>query len=109
FPFLFKEFPSPTIGYWHDTGHAQIKENLGFIHHSMHLENMADRLLGLHIHDVQYPARDHCPPGTGMIDFVALKPFVKPEHIKVFELNPAVPAEQVQQGAEHLKQIWGEG
>ena len=30
---FFREFASPTVGYWHDTGHAQIKENLGFVNH----------------------------------------------------------------------------
>ena len=59
----------------------------------MHLESLADRLAGFHIHDVQFPARDHCAPGTGMIDFAALKPFVKPEHIKVFEFSTEVPVE----------------
>jgi sugar phosphate isomerase/epimerase len=108
FPFFFKEFSSPAVGYWHDTGHAQIKENLGFIHHAMHLETMAERLIGFHIHDVQFPARDHCPPGTGMIDFVALQRLVCPDHVKVFELNPGIPPEQVRQGVEHLKGIWGD-
>ena len=37
YPFLFRELDSPSLVYWHDTGHAQIKENLGFIHHLMHL------------------------------------------------------------------------
>ncbi len=37
FTLFFREFPSPTVCYWHDTGHAQIKANLGFIHHAMHL------------------------------------------------------------------------
>ena len=108
FAFFLKDFPDPTIGYWHDTGHAQIKENLGFIQHAMHLEAMAPRLYGFHIHDVQPPGTDHCPPGSGMIDFAALKPFVKPDHIKVFELNPGVTVEALQQGVAHLKKIWGE-
>jgi sugar phosphate isomerase/epimerase len=108
FGFFFREFSDPLICYWHDTGHAQIKENLGFIRHAMHLESMAERLAGFHIHDVQFPGRDHCPPGSGMIDFVALKPFVRPEHIKVFELNPGVPVEDLQIGVAHVKSIWGE-
>ena len=108
FTLFFREFSSPTIWYWHDTGHAQIKENLGFIHHAMHLGSLAHRLVGFHIHDVQFPARDHCPPGSGMVDFGALKPLVKPEHIKVFELNPGVPVEDLKRGVNHLKGIWGD-
>jgi len=108
FTLFFKEFSSPTICYWHDTGHAQIKENLGFIHHAMHLGSLAHRLAGFHIHDVQFPARDHCPPGFGTVHFEALKPLVKPEHIKVFELNPGVTAEDLNRGVAHLKGIWGD-
>jgi sugar phosphate isomerase/epimerase len=104
---FFRDFDSPHVVYWHDTGHAQIKDNLGFIHHATHLGSLAPRLAGFHLHDVQFPARDHCAPGTGMIDFAALKPFVKPEHIKVFELSPSLPVEAVKLGIAHLKKIWG--
>jgi sugar phosphate isomerase/epimerase len=109
FMFLFREFASPNVTYWHDTGHAQIKENLGFIHHAMHLESLADRLAGFHIHDVQPPARDHCAPGTGSVNFAALKPLVKPHHIKVFEFSPTLTVEELKSGVAHVKNIWGEG
>ena len=105
--FLFREIESPNLVYWHDTGHAQIKENLGFIHHTMHLESMRDRLAGGHFHDVQFPGRDHCPPGSGTIDFAALKPLFKPEQPKVFELSPSLTPEEVRAGVEYLKQVWG--
>jgi sugar phosphate isomerase/epimerase len=108
FQFFFREFDDPLVCYWHDTGHAQIKENLGFIHHAMHLESMVERLAGFHIHDVLFPARDHCPPGRGMIDFAALQPFVRPEHIKVFELSPGMPLEELQAAVAYIKSIWGE-
>lgn len=104
---FFREFQEPSVCYWHDTGHAQIKENLGFIQHAMHLETYADRLAGFHIHDVEFPGRDHRPPGRGMIDFAALKPWVKPEHLKVFELSPSLAIEDVRAGVTHLKGIWG--
>jgi sugar phosphate isomerase/epimerase len=107
FEFFFRDFDSPNIVYWHDTGHAQIKENLGFIHHTLHLESLAGRLAGFHVHDVVFPDGDHAAPGTGTIDFAALKPFVKPEHIKVFELSPKLPVEAVQRGIAHVKKIWG--
>jgi sugar phosphate isomerase/epimerase len=107
FQFMFREISSPNLCYWHDCGHAQIKENLGFIHHVLHLESLRDRLAGFHVHDVQFPARDHAAPGTGTVDFAALKPSVKPEHIKVFELSPSLPPEAVRSGIAHVKAIWG--
>ena len=107
FEALLKEFPAPVF-YWHDTGHAQIKDDLGFIHHAEFLAARADRLAGFHIHDVKFPARDHFPPGGGGIYFAALQPFVKPEHIKVFELSPKVPLDSVTRSIAHLKRIWGE-
>jgi sugar phosphate isomerase/epimerase len=108
FQFLFRELNSPNLGYWHDIGHAQIKENLGFIQHAMHLESLRDRVVGFHIHDVQFPGRDHRAPGSGTVDFAALKPLVKPEHLKVFEFGPSLTADDVRKGADHLKSIWGE-
>jgi sugar phosphate isomerase/epimerase len=109
FMFFFRDFPGGTVRYWHDTGHAQIKHNLGFIDHVLHLESMAEHLAGFHIHDVQFPGRDHCAPGTGMIDFTALKPMVRSDHIKVFEMSPGLTPEEVRGGVAHLKSIWGEG
>ncbi len=108
FQFLFFDFPAGTVKYWHDTGHAQIKENLGFIQHAMHLESLAGELAGFHVHDVEFPGRDHRPPGAGTIDFAALKPFVQPDHLKVLEMSPTVTAEAVQAGVAHLKSIWGD-
>ncbi|MEO6182738.1 MAG: sugar phosphate isomerase/epimerase [Verrucomicrobiota bacterium] len=107
FSFLFREFQTETVGYWHDTGHAQIKENLGFINHAIQLESHADRLLGLHVHDVEFPGRDHRRPGSGMIDFAALKPMITPEHIKVFEFSPSLSTEEAQLGIAHIKNLWG--
>jgi sugar phosphate isomerase/epimerase len=108
FPLFFRRFTSPAVAYWHDTGHAQIKENLGFISHVMQLDSLQERLGGFHLHDVQPPGRDHCAPGTGCIDFAALKPFVKPDHIKVFEFSPKLSVEELKAGVEHVRRCWGE-
>jgi sugar phosphate isomerase/epimerase len=56
---------------------------------------------------VQFPGKDHCPPGSGMIDFAALKPFVKPVHIKVFEFSPSMRPEDAKRGIEFVKGVWG--
>jgi sugar phosphate isomerase/epimerase len=90
---------------------AQIKENLGLIQHALHLEGMAERLGGLHVHDViadEEGQHDHCPPGFGMIDYAALRPWVRPEHIKVLELSPGTESEHVRRGFQHIKSVWGE-
>jgi sugar phosphate isomerase/epimerase len=108
FQFLLREFDRPGVGYWHDTGHAQIKENLGFISHALHLESLADRLIGFHLHDVAFPGHDHRPPGGGTVDFAALKPFVKPEHVKVFEFSPRLTEAEARGGIAHLRKIWGD-
>ena len=107
FPLFFAEFQHPAIGYWHDTGHGQIKENLGLIHHAMHVSGLADRLFGSHIHDVAFPGRDHLVPGTGTIDYAALKPYVRPEHLKVLELSPSAPVDLIPQGLAHIQSHWG--
>lgn len=104
---FFKEFSSPAVCYWHDTGHAQIKENIGFIQHAMHLESFADRLAGFHIHDVAFPGKDHRQPGLGGVDFAALKPWVRPDHIKVLELSPSISADDALAGAQFIRSAWG--
>jgi sugar phosphate isomerase/epimerase len=72
----------------------------------MHLESLKDRLCGFHIHDVQFPGRDHCSPGSGTVDFAAFKPLLKPEHIRVFELSPSLTVDQVRTGVNYVQQLW---
>ena len=108
FPTFLQGFDRPGVGYWHDTGHAQIKENLGFLNHATHFRTMSPRLVGMHIHDVLYPARDHSVPGTGTVKFETLKPWLKPGIVRVFELHPSLKPEEVTQGAAYVRKIWGD-
>ena len=107
YPAILNEFPPATVGYWHDIGHAQIKANLGLIHHRAHLETVSPRLIGFHIHDVVFPDQDHRAPGTGSIDFQGLASYAGPDKIKVMELNPSVTVDEVKTGFEFLKTVWG--
>jgi sugar phosphate isomerase/epimerase len=107
FQSLFSEAGTPTLAYWHDTGHAQIKQHLGFVQHVEHLRSLAAQLAGFHIHDVIFPGRDHCAPGTGTVDFAALKPSVQAAHLKVFEFSPSLTAAQASAGVAHVKNLWG--
>jgi len=107
YDWFLKELRDPTVVYWHDTGHAQIKENLGLISHRQFLESRADRLHGFHIHDVEYPGRDHRPPGGGTIDWKALQSIVRPDHLKVLELSPSLSPEAARGGVEYIQSVWG--
>ncbi|MSU34768.1 MAG: sugar phosphate isomerase/epimerase [Pedosphaera sp.] len=110
-PFFLDSLPENVVKYWHDCGHAQIKEHLGLIpSHLMHLETLAPRLAGFHVHDVileEDGAHDHCPPGSGIVPFAQMAVFVKPEHIKVVELSPGVTTEDVRRGFEIIRSLWG--
>jgi sugar phosphate isomerase/epimerase len=79
--------PQP-VGYWHDTGHAQIKADLGVIEHRRLLGDNAGRLIGFHLHDVNAEGEDHQAVGTGHVDFQMVSEFWRPEHRLTLELGP---------------------
>ncbi|MEN8663224.1 MAG: sugar phosphate isomerase/epimerase family protein [Lentimonas sp.] len=95
------------VGYWHDTGHAQIKHQFGLLDHREHLETMADRLLGFHLHDVSKGGRDHQVPGTGVIDFQMIAEFVRPEHTLILELSPKLTVDEVKASRDYIGNLLG--
>lgn len=101
--------PTAPVGYWHDTGHAQIKHNFGVLDHRMHLEKNADRLIGFHLHDVNAAWQDHQPVGAGHIDFEMISSFWRPEHLLVLELSPRVAVEEVLASKERVEALMWTG
>lgn len=94
---LLAEFSADEpIGYWHDTGHAYLKESMGLLDHHNHLRALASRTLGFHLHDVGETGRDHQTIGTGQIDFAMLSQFWHPEHLLTIELSPRLHPADVQ-------------
>ena len=91
-----------VAGYWHDAGHAQIKQRLGLIDHERHLERNSASLLGFHLHDVDDSGKDHHAVGTGTIDFAMVSRFFRPEHRFVLEYSPRVTPEDVRASRERL-------
>ncbi len=88
FSLILDRFPSSTVGYWHDIGHAQTRHNLSFSNHHGWLASVAHRLVGCHIHDVRWPTNDHHVPWKGDINYDTLMPLISPAALMVFELNP---------------------
>lgn len=97
--------PGAAAGYWHDTGHADIKADLGLLEHRAHLEKMTPHLLGCHLHDVDSDGRDHQPIGDGHIDFQMISGFWKPEHLLVLELSPRVEVDGVMRSKERIEAL----
>jgi len=96
FPELMAGMPPPApVGYWHDAGHAHLKESMGLIEHRKQLEANADRLLGFHLHDVDSEGHDHQPVGSGGVDFEMVSRFWRPGQLFIIELSPRVTTEGV--------------
>jgi len=93
-----------VLRYWHDTGHAQLKEQAGVVDHQAMLEANARWLTGFHLHDVR-DGRDHSVPGTGTVDFSMVRRFIRSDHTLVLELSPRLGAEEVLESKRYLEKI----
>lgn len=103
FPGLLESLSAqPPFSYWHDTGHAQIKDQLNLLDHRAHLEAMAPRLSGFHLHDTDANGKDHQVPGSGTVDFAMVREFVEPHHIVVAELSPRLTSDEVKRSRDYL-------
>ena len=104
-PFV-QSLPEPdTIGYWHDTGHAQVKQEEGVALHRDLLERNAGRHFGFHLHDVSEEGRDHQEIGTGKIDWEMVRSFIRPHHLLVLEMSPRLRTEQVERSRDFVLRL----
>jgi len=103
---LMKQFHSRGIRLWWDMGHAQIRENLGFINSSRWLRRLLPWIAGMHIHDVAPPGQDHIMPPRGKLDFKALSDVAEMDMVRVLEPAPGTKTEEIVRGIEYLREIW---
>ena len=104
---LLAEYPSKAVGYWHDFGHVQRKANLGLLDHEQWLSRMGGRLVGCHLHDVVWPARDHYVPFQGSIDYGRLMPLLPKDIPLVWELHPRRKSTDIKQALATWKERFG--
>jgi sugar phosphate isomerase/epimerase len=90
-----------NAGYWHDFGHAQIKEHLGLLSHARWLDQIGPRAIGCHVHDVQWAFKDHRAPFTGTVPFEDLLPKLPKTCDGVFEMHPGVARKEILAAREH--------
>jgi sugar phosphate isomerase/epimerase len=104
---LVGQFGPERLGYWHDMGHARIREWAGFINHARLLERMMPHVAGVHVHDVRLPDDDHRLPFEGEIDFESFREtvgrFAGP---RILEPSADAPADRLKEAAERLDRCW---
>ncbi len=106
--FILDEVNSPLLGYWHDWGHTQIKENLFAVNHEEWLREWGPRALGCHLQDTLWPDDDHRLPLRGQIDFKRLVRHFLPGVPFVWELSPRCKADDIIAAREAWVECFGE-
>jgi len=107
-PALLEELNSPVLGYWHDLGHIQIKENLAFVDHAEWLRTIGPRTFGCHVQDCIWPAQDHQPPFAGDVDLEKLVPLLPPDCLFVWEMSPRKKPDEIRRSVAIWKERFGE-
>ena len=103
---LMKRYHGIGIRLWWDIGHAQIRENLGFINSSRWLQRLTPFIAGMHIHDVAPPGEDHLMPPGGTVDFPALADFARTDKVRVLEPAPETETNRILCGIDYLRHAW---
>jgi sugar phosphate isomerase/epimerase len=93
---LLDAFRGAPIGYWHDTGHAEIFVRQGWVtEHTDFLKAYASRAIGCHLHDL-HKMSDHYAPGSGDLDFGPLAPYLRGIPLKIVEAHAKASPKEVQ-------------
>ncbi len=97
-------FPSPMLGYWHDTGHAQRLQALGWCSAWEWLARLGGRLVGMHLHDCR-GLRDHLIPSRGDVDFAAVLPYLRTDTVPSCEFDFYEEVSDIREGLDYLRRM----
>lgn len=93
-----------VAGYWHDVGHAQVLEHLGFPRHEEWLRRFAGpqgRAIGVHLHDV-VGLKDHLAAGLGQVDWEMVGRYLPASILRTCEFAASNTPQQVAAGLQWL-------
>jgi sugar phosphate isomerase/epimerase len=92
---LLSEVSENLVGYWHDVGHAEVQQQLGFSLHEEWLSRFKDRMVGIHLHDI-HGTSDHQAPGKGNMNWEMVARYLPPGIVRVCEIGEWNDEEQMQ-------------
>jgi len=92
---LLNEVSEGLVGYWHDVGHAEVQQRLGFSLHEEWLSRFRDRIVGTHLHDI-LGISDHQAPGKGDMNWEMIAKYLPSGIVKVCEIGEWNNEEQIQ-------------
>jgi sugar phosphate isomerase/epimerase len=102
---LLAPYRAEVAGYLHDVGHAEVLHRLGLVDRQQWWDDVGDRLVGLHLHDVS-GLTDHRAPGNGDVDFEWLAKRIaqaNPNAARTFEINQHEPDDEVASALELMR------
>jgi sugar phosphate isomerase/epimerase len=91
-----------VVGYWHDTGHAQVLEHLGFNTHQEWLRRFAGRTIGVHLHEVRGLTDHLAGIGSGQVDWEMVAGYLPAGVLRICEFQPLNSAQEVAAGRRWL-------
>lgn len=100
---IISEFKGANIGYWHNTGYAQIHDNLDIASHEDFLRQYSDNMVGIHLHDIKSNVV-HLAPGMGDLDFEMVSEYLPQNAVRVLQLIPEATSEEIMEGLSHLEE-----
>jgi sugar phosphate isomerase/epimerase len=103
---LLRRFETPHLRYWHDFGHAQMRENLGLLDHAEWLEEISPYAVGAHLQDAAWPDRDHLVPFEGEIPFDRLVPLLPSSIAYTLELSRKASPESIRAAVARWRQTF---
>ena len=92
---LLSEVPESLVGYWHDVGHAEVQQQLGFSLHEEWLSRFKNRMVGIHLHDI-HGISDHHAPGKGNMNWEMVAKYLPAGIVRVCEIGEWNDEEQIQ-------------
>ena len=91
---LLNEVQESLVGYWHDVGHAEVQQQLGFSLHEEWLSRFNHRMIGIHLHEV-LGISDHQAPGKGKMNWGMVAKYLPQGAVKVSEIGEWNEEEQM--------------